>query len=129
MAKEIWLCKLAKGIVHAKESIKRAPPSELSNIKWISIVNNLECTDASTVTRSLVAEKTLKNMYLISIFLHYSSTKPNTITNKKGEEYKTEHELYLQKISDYTQFLLKDKLLKKLVDYYLLNFENNEELI
>jgi hypothetical protein len=45
------------------------------------------------------------------------------------EEYKIEHELYLQKINDYSQFLLKDKLLKKLVDYYLLNFENNEELI
>jgi hypothetical protein len=45
------------------------------------------------------------------------------------DEFKIEHVDMLQKISDYTQFLLKDKLLKKLLDYYLLNFENNEELI
>jgi hypothetical protein len=45
------------------------------------------------------------------------------------EEFKSEHESYLQKIIDYTEFLLKDRLLKKLVDYYLLNFENSEQLI
>jgi hypothetical protein len=45
------------------------------------------------------------------------------------DEFKIEHVDMLQRISDYTQFLLKDKPLKKLVDYYLLNFENNEELI
>jgi hypothetical protein len=45
------------------------------------------------------------------------------------EEFKSEHESYLQKIIDYAEFLLKDRLLKKLVDYYLLNFENSEQLI
>ena len=45
------------------------------------------------------------------------------------EEFKSEHESYLQKIIDYVEFLLKDRLLKKLVDYYLLNFENSEQLI
>jgi septum formation topological specificity factor MinE len=36
---------------------------------------------------------------------------------------------YLNKIIDYTQFLLKDRILKKLVDYYLSNFENDERLM
>lgn len=45
------------------------------------------------------------------------------------EEFKSEHESYLQKIIDYAEFLLRDRLLKKLVDYYLMNFENSVQLI
>ena len=49
----------------------------------------IECTDASTVSRSLVAKKTLKSMYPISIFHTFSSSESNAITSKKGEEYQT----------------------------------------
>ena len=45
------------------------------------------------------------------------------------EEFKPKHELSLQKIIDYTQFLLMDRFLKKLVDYYLLNYNGIEKLL
>jgi len=50
----------------------------------------IEFTDASTVSRSLVAKKTLKSMYPICIFHTFSSSESNAITSKKGEEYPTE---------------------------------------
>ena len=45
------------------------------------------------------------------------------------DEFKIEHKLILQKIIDYMQFLLMDRFLKKLVDYYLLNYNSNEKII
>ena len=48
---------------------------------------------------------------------------------KDIDEFKSEHEIYLNKIIDYLQFLLKDRPLKKLADYYLLYFGNYEGLI
>lgn len=45
------------------------------------------------------------------------------------EEFKPEHRSNLDKIIDYMQFLLRDRFLKRLVDYYLLNYDNNEKII
>ena len=45
------------------------------------------------------------------------------------EEFKPKHELSLQKVIDYTQFLLMDRFVKKLVNYYLLNYSNIEKLL
>ena len=56
---------LQKHIAH-KRSVHLRP--KLSNIKWISIV----------------AKKTLKSMYQISIFHTFSSSESNAITSKKG---------------------------------------------
>jgi hypothetical protein len=73
-----------------------------------------------------------ENILLVSVLIgiHLLATKfMKAGKENQIEEFKTEHESYLQKIIDYAEFLLKDRLLKKLVDYYLLNFENNEQLI
>lgn len=43
--------------------------------------------------------------------------------------FKTEHKFYLERIHDYSQFLLKDRFLKKLIDHYLSNYENFERII
>jgi hypothetical protein len=45
------------------------------------------------------------------------------------DEFKNEHKLILEKIINYMQFLLMDRFLKRLVDYYLLNYNNNEKII
>ena len=73
-----------------------------------------------------------ENILLASVLIgiHLLATKfMKAGKEEQIEEFKSEHESYLQKIIDYTQFLLKDRLLKKLVDYYLLNYENIEQLI
>jgi len=50
----------------------------------------IECTDASTVSRSLVAKKTLKRHVSDMRISHFSSSESNGITSKKEEEYQTE---------------------------------------
>jgi len=75
---------------------------------------------------------TPENVLLASILLGINLLAARFMKGGSEEQiegYKSEHDLYLGRIRDYTQFLLKDKLLKRLVDHYLLNFESSEELI
>ena len=75
---------------------------------------------------------TPENMLLDSLILGINllaSKFLKTGIDNQDLQFKVQHKLYLQKINDYTQFLLNDRILKKLVDYYLLNYENSEQLI
>src|SRR5829696_5040991 len=75
---------------------------------------------------------TYENILLASIILSI-----NLIANKflkHGSEeqidhFRSVHKSYLEKIIEYTQFLLKDRLLKRLVGHYLVNYENIEEIV
>ncbi|HEX5185867.1 MAG TPA: hypothetical protein VFV86_03165, partial [Nitrososphaeraceae archaeon] len=75
---------------------------------------------------------TPENILLASVILGISLVASKFLKAGKEnqiEEFKPEHKSNLEKIIEYMQFLLKDRFLKKLVDYYLLNYDNNEKII